>query len=132
MRAISFRTRDYVKTVQAWFYKWHGQPISERLLSMFGVAVLGDDDAPLAIAYIYPVVASDIAWIGITVRDPYIDPFRAGKALKLLIDEAEDSIKRMGYAIAYVGYDSPSLQRMVAERGYCKGSLVQEYFKELV
>lgn len=131
MTVIDFNTAEFHKTVSAWFYKYHGQPLSERLLSRFGAAVLDEKQLPLAVTYIYPVVACDIAWIGFTARDPFISSYQAGKALKLLIPAAEDYIRRMGYPIAYVAFDSLALQKLVAKRGYVKGSMVQEYFKEL-
>lgn len=131
MHSEQFRMKDYCKTTQAWWYYWHGTPINEQILSRFGVVVLDELDAPLAIAYLYPVSTCNMCWIGFTARDPYISAYRAGKALKLLIQAAEDAVAELGYSIIYTGYDSPALQRLVAERGYHKGSLVQEYFKEL-
>lgn len=131
MYAETFRAKDWLKTTQAWWYKWHGNPVNERLLSRFGVAIREADGSPLAFAYIYPVSTADMAWIGFTVRDPYISSFKAGKALKLLIPACEDAIRKLGYSIVYTTYDAPALQRLVAERGYYAGSLVQEYFKEI-
>jgi hypothetical protein len=130
MKSEVFRMKDFAKTTQAWWYAWHGNPINERLLSRFGV-VIHDDKAPIAIAYIYPVQTADMAWIGFTVRDPFASSYKAGKALKLLIPACEDAIKKLGYSIVYTSYDAPALQRLVAERGYFAGSLVQEYFKEI-
>lgn len=131
MEAEFFRSKDWAKTTQAWWYKWHGEPINERLLSRLGVVVC-EGGAPLAIAYLYPSQGSDICWAGFTVRDPYISSYKAGKALKLLVSAVEDASRKLGYSILYTGYDSPALQKLVKSRGYYEGSQVKEYFKELV
>lgn len=130
MHAEVFQNKEWLRTTQAWWYKWHGNPISERLLSSYGVAVM-ESEAPLAIAYIYPVATADMAWIGFTVRDPFISSYKAGRALKLLLPSCEDAVRSLGYSIAYTSYDSSALQRLVSRRGYYAGSMVQEYFKEL-
>lgn len=124
--------KDYKTTTQAWWYKWHGNPINERLLSRFGVAVLDDNGALLAVSYIYPAQTAELAWIGFTVRDPYLSSYRAGKALMLLLQESEDTIRALGYPLVYVGYDASALKKLCERRQYHKGSAVQEYFKELI
>lgn len=131
MRAEVFRIGEWNKLAQMWWYRWHGNAINEKLLSRFGVAILGDDQLPLAIAFIYPVSTCNIAWIGFTVRDPALSKYAGGKAIKLLIEAAEDAIRSIGYSIVYTTYDAPALLKIVKERGYEAGSQVQEYFKEL-
>lgn len=124
--------KDWLKTTQAWWYHWHGSPISERLLSRLGIAVLDDAGDPLAFGYLYLGQYSEMAWLGFTVRSPFISPYKAGKALKLLIEATEDEVKRLGYSILYAGYDSPALQKLMERRGYIKAAMVREYLKELV
>jgi hypothetical protein len=131
MRYEAFRMKDYAKLTQGWWYSWHGNAINDKLLSRFGIAVLDDNSEPMAIAYLYPVSTCDMVWIGFTVRDPSLSRFKAGKALKLLVQGAEDTVKSLGYSIIYTAYDAKALQKLVRDRGYYAGSQVQEYFKEL-
>lgn len=131
MKVQVFAQKEWAKTTQAWWYAWHGQPIHERLLSNFGVAVLSDSGAPLAFAYIYPAAGSELAWLGFIVRDPFASALTAGRALKLLISAAETAAKRLGYPILYAATDSPAIKKLLNKRGYQLGSQVQEYFKEL-
>ncbi len=131
MRTEVFRSKDYAKTTQAYWYRFHGNPINERLLSRFGVVVLDAKDNPLAIAYIYPASTADIAWIGFTVVDPYASKFMAGKALKLLLPACEDAIAALGYSVIYAGYDAKALQKLCRQRGYYVASQVQEFFLDL-
>ena len=131
VEARIFSMKDYAKVTQAWWHLWHGQPINDRLLSRFGIAVCDENSYPLAICYIYPASTADLCWIGFTLRDPHISAFKAGKALSLLISSAETEIKRLGYSIVYSAFDAAALQKIVIKRGYFSGSQVQEYFKEL-
>lgn len=131
MKPVVFRTKEYCRTTQAWWYMWHGTPINERLLSRFGVAIC-EDEQPLAIGYIYPASTCDMAMLGFTVRDPYISKFKAGKALMLLLTACEDEVRALGYSVLYTGFDAQALQSLCERRGYHQGSQVQEYFKELM
>lgn len=128
----AFRMKEYSKTTQSWWHSWHGNAINEKLLSRFGVAVLDSYHEPMAVAYLYPVATCDMVWVGFTVRDPRLSKLRAGRALKLLMQGAEDTVKSLGYSIIYTAYDAKALQKLVRDRGYYAGSQVQEYFKELV
>jgi hypothetical protein len=130
VEAVVFRMKDYLSHTQTWWQQWHGVRINDKLLSRFGVAIC-EGAKPLAIGYIYPSQCADICFMGFTVRDPNLSRYKAGKALKLLIEACETEVKKLGYPILYTTYDSPALHRLVEKRGYYKGSAVQEYFKEL-
>lgn len=130
MEASSFRMKEFAKVTGLWWHQWHGEMINERLLSRFGVVIHQNNEA-IAVAHIYPVSTCDMAWIGFTVCSPYISKIRAGRALKLLIEKAEEEVKKLGYSVVYTAFDAPALQKIVAARGYYPGSNVKEYFKEL-
>lgn len=129
--AARFENGELHDTAARWWSIHHeGTHFNSRILSNLGCAVF-DGAEILAITYIYLAKGSELAWIGFTIRNPGITAIRAGRALKLLIEKAEDIIREAGYSIVYTGYDTPSLQKLVASREYYKGSDVVEYWKEL-
>lgn len=129
LHAVVFRSGDYQNTVQGWWAQWHGHEIlNPKVLARLGVAVL-DEKGPVAVTHIYPANTADLVWLGFTVRCPQVSAYKAGKALKLLLSESEETVRRMGYSIVYTGYDSLALQQMCKRAGYHEGSTVKEQWK---
>lgn len=128
MTVVIFRIGEYHKTVGIWWAQYHGNEINAKLLSRFGVAVL-DKSGPIAVTHLYPTTTADIVWVGFTIRAPHISHYKAGKALKLLLEETEEAIRRLGYSVAYTGFDAPALQKLCQRRGYHAGSSVVEQWK---
>ncbi len=128
MHAVTFRMGEYHKLVGGWWQQHKGNVIHEKLLARFGVAIL-DETGPIAITHLYPASTADIVWMGFTVVSPSISKHRAGKALKLLIEETEEAVRQLGYSVVYTGFDAPALQKLCKTRGYHEGSAVVEQWK---
>lgn len=128
MHAVTFRMGDYHRTMASWWQQWHGNAIDKKLLSRFGVAVL-DKTGPIALTHLYPTSTADIVWVGFTAREPNLSHYRAGKALKLLLETAEEATSQLGYSIVYTGFDAPALQKLCKLRGYHDGGPVREQWK---
>jgi hypothetical protein len=129
LHAVVFRSGDYQKVVQSWWTQWHGHPVlNENVLARLGVAVL-DETGPVAVTHLYPASTASVVWTGFTVRAPHLSAYKAGRALKLLLAEAEETVRRMGYSILYTGYDNKALQKLCKREGYHEGSHVIEQWK---
>lgn len=130
MTTVVFRMGEYHRTMVNWWMRHHGNAIDVKLLARFGVAVL-EDEHPIAITHLYPTTTADIVWMGFTARDPSISHYKAGKALKLLLTESEDAVRRLGYSVLYTGFDSPALQKLCKRHGFNEGDRMLEQWKEV-
>lgn len=131
MHALPFRSRnDYFKVAQDWWEVWHGNRIRADILSSYGIVVL-DKTGPLALGYLFPPIGSGMCILGWVITNPNVSKFRAGKAIKLLIQAAEDESKLLGYSVLYVQTDSTAVQKVCLSRDYHVGAVVQEFLKGL-
>jgi hypothetical protein len=114
-----------------WWGKHHeGIKLHDVVLAKQGVIVF-DEYKPAAIQYIYPAEGSDCAWLGFTVTNPNLSRYRAGKALQLLFETSEATVRQLGKSMLYTGFDHPALQKIAQRRGYIAGSVVKEYWRRL-
>lgn len=112
-----------------WSHYYPGVSFSEDNASPYGVLVL-DEGKPIMGQYIYPASGCKVAWLGFTVRDPSISAFKAGKAIKMLMDQAEKYVKFIGYRLVCVSTTSPAIQKASIKRGYA-GEASQELWRRL-
>ena len=134
MRASYFNDNIFASEVQEWWSQWHGNRLDRRMMCKHGISVVGlknDRMQLLAVGYLYPIIGAEICYMGFVVRNPELTPFRAGKALKLLIKEAEDTVRRMGYSILHTTFEVDSLKKYVTKRGYVPCAETQILVKDL-
>lgn len=113
--------------VQEWWAA-HGTSINPDLLSTLGIVVF-DKTGPIAVTHLYPAVTAEIVWMGFTARNPSLSQYKAGKALKLLIEAAEQAVATAGYKVLFTGFDASALIKLCAHRGYHRGGSVVEQWK---
>ena len=131
MHSVVFTGWDYGLITQQWWRAWHPQGIDGGLLSPHGVAVL-DNTGPVAIAHMFPSIQTDICFLGWVVANPSSSKFKIGKALKLLMQSAQDEAKRLGYPILYVQSESTAVHKVCAQADFSAGDFLQIYIKRLV
>lgn len=118
MRATVFEKGEFHDlAVKWWAESAHDGVLTPVILSRLGI-IVADDLIPLAVTHIYPMPTSESLYIGFFVRNPSVSPFRAGKAIKLALEGAENYCRQIGAKVVMSSSNNHTIKSLMAINGY--------------
>ena len=103
-------------------------------LSKFGILVRDEDtEKPLALGWYYPILGSEVCWVGFPFANPDTNKEERGSALNKLFNVLETCAKNDGYKfITTYSATPPVEQRLTQNFNYIKGDTnMNQYWRRL-
>lgn len=131
MNAKLFSNCEYATILMDWWFKHHGKEFNANFISQHGIVVL-KDSTPQCVCFLYFPSNSKLCQLAFVVRNPWIEPYRAGKAMKLLLNSAVHVCRQLGYNAIYSASENLTVQRLLGEADFfqCENKSI-EFSKEL-
>lgn len=119
--------KDY-SIVEAWWEARSWTPVSKDMLSSLGM-MYTENGKDLCAMWLYPVVDSNLMWVGFPIANPDSTKELRDRALANLFKEALQFAKNAGYKIVMTTSGLPHVQERLVSYGFIPGDeSVTQYF----
>lgn len=126
MEVSKIQSKD-IASLKSWWEERSGIEFNPEVLSSFGYIV-----PDVAALYLYPIMGSQVCWVGWPISNPKSSKEDRDKALDLLFDIIHKEAKDLGFKYVWTTSGVKPVQDRLAKHQYIPGDInINQYWRIL-